>query len=185
MECRCIVANAAKVNNINCDNYLSENALERVTSMPAEAHEALYNEKILALAGSLAKDDRLADPDATADMVSPLCGSRIRVDVALDANGRVAEYGQQVRACALGQSAAAIMKSKAVGRTVEELIEIGDHVEAMLKRGGSPPDGDWADLAVLQPAKDHKSRHASILLPFKATVKAMNEALESRKDAGV
>lgn len=141
-----------------------------------ESHEALYNERILALAGSLAKDDRLIDPDATVQMDSPLCGSRIRVDVKLAPDGRVAAYGQQVRACALGQSAAAIMRAHAEGRSLRELTEIRDAVEAMLKRGEGPPDGDWADLAVLEPARNHKSRHASILLPFKAVVRAVEEA---------
>lgn len=147
------------------------------------AHEALYNDRILALAGGLAKDDRLESPDATAQMDSPLCGSRIRVDVRVAEDGTLAEYGQQVRACALGQSAAAIMKAHAVGKSRDALAAIRDGVEAMLKRDGAPPTGplgEWADLAVLRPAKDHKSRHASILLPFKAVVKAMDEALDTR-----
>lgn len=144
--------------------------------MSATGHEALYNEKILALAAGLAKDDRLATPDATVQMDSPLCGSRIRVDIALNGDGTIAEYGQQVRACALGQSAAAIMKAHAVGKSRDELIRVRDQVETMLKRGGPVPDGDWTDLSVLEPARDHKSRHASILLPFKAVVKAIEEA---------
>jgi NifU-like protein involved in Fe-S cluster formation len=148
--------------------------------MPAEAHEALYNDRILALAGGLAKDDRLDAPDATAQLDSPLCGSRIRVDVRLAPDGTLAAYGQQVRACALGQSAAAIVKAHAVGKTRDALAEVGAAVKAMLKRDGDPPEGEWADLAVLRPAKDHKSRHASILLPFKAVVKAMDEAARGR-----
>lgn len=148
--------------------------------MSATGHEALYNEKILALAAGLAKDDRLETPDATVQMDSPLCGSRIRVDVIVDEQGHVSAYGQQVRACALGQSAAAIMKAHAVGKSLEELAQTRDQVEAMLKRGGAVPGGDWADLSVLEPAKDHKSRHASILLPFKAVVKAMEEATQAQ-----
>lgn len=145
-----------------------------------ESHEALYNDRILTLAGGLAKDDRLTDPDASVQMDSPLCGSRIRVDVKLAADGRIAAYGQQVRACALGQSAAAIMKAHAAGKTVGDLMAIRDAVEAMLKRGGPAPTGEWADLAVLEPARNHKSRHASILLPFKAAVRAMEDAAAGR-----
>lgn len=145
-----------------------------------ESHEALYNDRILTLAGGLAKDDRLADPDASVQMDSPLCGSRIRVDVKLAPDGRIAAYGQQVRACALGQSAAAIMKAHAAGKSVADLVAIRDAVEAMLKRGGPAPSGEWADLAVLEPARNHKSRHASILLPFKAVVRAMEDAAAGR-----
>lgn len=144
--------------------------------MSGQGHEALYNERILALAAGLEKDDRLSAPDATVQMDSPLCGSRIRVDVKLGMDGRVAEYGQQVRACALGQSSAAIMKAHAVGKTLSQLSSIRDQVAAMLKQNGAAPTGDWASLAVLQPAKDHKSRHASILLPFNAVVQAMEQA---------
>lgn len=148
--------------------------------MSSDGHEALYNKRILALAGALDKDARLAAPDATAQEDSPLCGSRIRVDVSLDATGRVAEYGHQVRACALGQSAAAILQSGVRGRSVEELESARDALEAMLKRGGPVPDAPWAELEVLRPAKDFRSRHASILLPFKAVVKATRAALDAR-----
>ncbi|MDF1750713.1 MAG: iron-sulfur cluster assembly scaffold protein [Alphaproteobacteria bacterium] len=147
----------------------------------ANTHEALYNDRILGLASGLEKEDRLPDPDASAQMDSPLCGSRIRVDVKLAPDGTLAAYGQQVRACALGQSSAAIMKAHALGKNYEELIKVRDALEEMLKRNGPIPDGDWADLAVLEPAKAHKSRHASILLPFKAVVKAMEEALNAQR----
>lgn len=138
--------------------------------------EALYNDRILALAGALEADDRLDAAQASAQLTSPLCGSRIRVDVALDGDGRVAAYGQEVRACALGRSAAAIMKRHAVGRSRDELVAVRDAVEAMLKRGAPPPDGEWAELEVLVPAREHKSRHASIMLPFKAVVQAVDAA---------
>lgn len=147
---------------------------------PTNAHEALYNARILSLAGGLNKEDRLAHPDASVQMDSPLCGSRIRVDVTVDSNGLVQAYGQQVRACALGQSSAAIMKAHAVGKNLSELTQIRDALEDMLKRNGPVPQGEWADLAVLEPARGHKSRHASILLPFKAVVKAVQEALNAR-----
>ncbi len=136
--------------------------------------EKLYNDRILALAEGLNKDDRLDHPQATVTLDSPLCGSRIRVDLVLE-DGRVAEYGQQVRACALGQSAAAIMKKLAVGRDEAELTRVRDRMQAMLKQDGPPPGGDWAELAILEPARAHKSRHASIMLPFNAILKAIEQ----------
>ncbi|MEQ8603367.1 MAG: hypothetical protein RIB45_08605 [Marivibrio sp.] len=138
--------------------------------------EQLYNDRILEAAKALVPDDRLANPQASVQVTSPLCGSRIRVDLTLDEVGRVKAYGQEVRACALGQSAAAIFKRHAVGRTRDELVQVRDAMEAMLKQGAPPPEGEWAELELLTPARAHKSRHASILLPFKATVKAYDEA---------
>ena len=148
--------------------------------MADTASASLYNERILALAAGLASDDRLSEPDATAQVDSPLCGSRIRVDVRLDAEGRVSEYGQQVRACALGQSSAALMKDIAPGKSADELQEAANAVEAMLKRDAMPPEGAWKAYSVLEPARAHKSRHASILLPFKAVLKAIGSAKERR-----
>jgi NifU-like protein involved in Fe-S cluster formation len=137
--------------------------------------ETLYNEQILAAAKSLAPDDRLAYPQASVQLTSPLCGSRIRVDMRV-ADGRVAAYGQEVRACALGQSAAAIMKRHVVGCTRAQLVDLRDGMEAMLKHAAPAPQGPWSELEVLLPARNHKSRHASIMLPFKAAVQAFDKA---------
>ena len=94
--------------------------------------EQLYNSRILALAESLKKDNRLADADASATLDSPLCGSRIKVDLKLEGEV-IIQYGQQVRACALGQSSAAIMASHAVGHTTAEMRGLRDRMRAMLK----------------------------------------------------
>lgn len=142
--------------------------------------DQLYNRAILALAAELRADDRLAAPDASAELNSPVCGSRIRVDVTLDADDALAAYGQQVRACALGQSAAAVMARHAVGRKLPAFRALCAQMQAMLKEEGPPPDGDWSELAILTPARAHRSRHDSILLPFRAVIAAMEMALESR-----
>ena len=136
--------------------------------------KSLYNDRILALAAGLAKDDRLKAPEVSVQVDSPLCGSRIRVDLTFEGD-RVAAYGQQVRACALGQSAAAIVRRHAVGETEEGARTLRDRMKAMLKEGAGPPGGRWSELEVLEPARDHKSRHASILLPFEALVRGFAE----------
>jgi NifU-like protein involved in Fe-S cluster formation len=51
----------------------------------------------------------------------------------------------------------------------------------MLKENGSPPaDGRWTDIAVLEPVRDYKARHASTLLTFDAVVAAVNEIEQKR-----
>ncbi|RED49226.1 iron-sulfur cluster assembly scaffold protein [Aestuariispira insulae] len=135
--------------------------------------EQLYNSRILALAESLKKDNRLEVADASATLDSPLCGSRIKVDLKLDGEV-ITDYGQQVRACALGQSAAAIVANTVRGQTVTTMRALRDQMEDMLKNDGPAPDGDWAELAVLEPARAHKARHASIMLPFNAILKAVD-----------
>ena len=135
----------------------------------------IYNSRIIELAAAIPRAERLADADATATAHSKLCGSTITVDLAVD-EGRVSRFGQLVKACLLGQAAASVMGREVVGSTPAELRAIGAAMRRMLKEGGEPPAGRWADLAVLQPVKDHKARHASTLLVFDAVERALAEA---------
>jgi NifU-like protein involved in Fe-S cluster formation len=141
--------------------------------MADEALKDLYNDRVMALAREIPRQRRLDAPDATAQQVSPLCGSRITVDLKLDGD-RVVDYGQTVRACTLGQAAASVMARHVVGRRVEELRRVRAEMRAMLKEGGPPPAAPWEELEVLLPARGVKSRHGSVMLPFEAVVKALD-----------
>jgi NifU-like protein involved in Fe-S cluster formation len=136
----------------------------------------LYNKKILAAAADIPFLDRLEVADATAKAHSKLCGSTVEVDVALE-DGRVVAFGQSVKACALGQAAASLLGQHVIGRNLAELEAGLAALAAMLKDGASPPDGLWADLAILEPVRDFKARHASTLLAFEATVEAVKKAM--------
>jgi NifU-like protein involved in Fe-S cluster formation len=132
----------------------------------------IYNQRILELSANIAGAERLGDADATATAHSKLCGSTVTVDLKV-ADGRVTAFGQTVKACLLGQAAASVMGRNIVGSSAEELREVGATMRRMLKAGGPPPTGRWADLAVLQPVKDYKARHASTLLVFDAVEAAL------------
>jgi NifU-like protein involved in Fe-S cluster formation len=138
--------------------------------------DELYTAKILKAAANMPRAGRLAHPDASAEKVSKLCGSRVLVDVVLQ-DGRIADYAQEVKACALGQAAAAIMGEHAIGASVQEIESARDALRAMLKAGGPPPEGRFADLAMLAPVKDYPPRHASTLLAFEATAEACRLAM--------
>jgi NifU-like protein involved in Fe-S cluster formation len=146
---------------------------------------ALYNEKILNFAAHIGQTERLTAPDATVTHHSPLCGSRITVDLNLGPDGRVVAYGQQVRACALGQAAASILGQHIVGQDVATLRQLVGVMRSMLKENGPPPGPDFAggafsDLVVLVPVREHKARHNAVLLPFEAAVKAIDQ-IEAQK----
>lgn len=140
-----------------------------------EPISALYSREILRHTAEIARTGRLARPDATASAVSRLCGSKITVDLALDGD-TVTDYAQEVEACALGQCAASIVAKHVVGAKAEELRRLRGTMRAMLKEGGPPPSGEWADLAVLESVRDYPARHGSVMLVFDAIV----EALEGR-----
>lgn len=133
----------------------------------------LYSARILELAAGLKPMRRLAHPDATARAHSKLCGSTIEVDVAIK-DGRIADYGQSVKACLLGQSAAAVMEREIVGSTPQELRDVAARMRDMLKASGDPPSGRWADLQVLAAVREVKARHASTLLVFDAVERALD-----------
>lgn len=138
----------------------------------------VYNTRILELAADIPRLRRLDHPQASATAHSKLCGSTITVDLCVT-DGRVSDFGHDVKACALGQASSSIMARNVVGSTAGELRDVREAVRAMLKDGAAPPQGKWADVAVLEPVRDYKARHASTLLTFDAVVKALDE-IEAR-----
>lgn len=139
----------------------------------------LYSAKILTLVANMPRAGRLAAPDASAEKSAKLCGSTIVVDVVVDADGKVADFAQEVCACALGQAAAAVLGANVIGAKLSDIELARDSLAAMLKTNGSPPAGRFAELAVLEPVKDYPARHASTLLAFEATVEAVRKATAS------
>ncbi len=133
----------------------------------------VYNKRILELAADIPRLGRLPQPDATSTAHSKLCGSTVTIDLTLR-DGKVADFAHDVKACALGQASSSIMARNVVGSTPEELRHIREIVRRMLKENGEPPQGKWADIAVLEPVRDYKARHASTLLTFDAVVDALN-----------
>ena len=145
------------------------------------ALEDIYSQRILELAASMPRTARLADPDATATAHSKLCGSTIAVDLKMEGD-RVTDYAQSVKACLLGQSSASIVGRLIVGSTAAEIRQVAETMRKMLKENGPPPTGKWADLAVLEPVRDYKSRHTSTLLVFEAVERAM-QTIEAKRAA--
>ena len=144
----------------------------------------LYSAQVLKLAANLPRSGRLARPDASAEKVSKLCGSRVLVDVAVQ-GGRVADFAQEVKACALGQASASVLGAHVIGATLDELERTRDQFRAMLKEGGPAPEGRFAELALLAAVKDYPARHASTLLAFEAAAEAARTAAARTSPAGV
>ncbi len=137
--------------------------------------DQIYNARILELAGNIPRIGRLDRPDATATAHSKLCGSTVTVDIVVS-NGRITDYAHELRACALGQAAASIVARHVIGATTDELRAARDALRGMLTGDSPPPEGEWADLAVLAPVRDYRARHAATLLAFDAAVAAVEKA---------
>jgi NifU-like protein involved in Fe-S cluster formation len=143
----------------------------------------LYSAKLLRLAANMPRAGRLAAPQGTAEKVAKLCGSKVVVDVQVEGD-RVSDFAQDVKACALGQAAAAVLGAHVVGASLSEIEVARDAFRAMLKEGAPAPEGRFSDLAMLAPVKDYPARHASTLLAFEATVEAVRQAMARTSRAG-
>ncbi|UUL81294.1 iron-sulfur cluster assembly scaffold protein [Sphingomonas qomolangmaensis] len=140
----------------------------------------LYNTDILRLAATVPFQQRLDSPMASVEKRSPICGSRVTIDVNLDEEGRVGELGMLVRACALGQASSALLAEHVVGRTPKEIAAASDALAAWLAGGDTPPD--WPRLELFTPALPHSARHASIRLAFEAAAEAAAQAATHRRE---
>jgi NifU-like protein involved in Fe-S cluster formation len=136
----------------------------------------IYNTRILELAAAIPHTGRLPAPGGHGEAHSKLCGSTISVDVALDQHGVVTGFAQNVKACLLGQAAAAIVGREIIGTPVDEMKTVGETMRRMLKNNGPAPSGRWADLGLLEPVRDYRHRHASTLLIFDAIERAVANA---------
>ena len=143
----------------------------------------IYSARVLKLAANMPRAGRLAAPDASSSKTSRLCGSTVTVDLTLE-RGRVADFAQDVQACALGQAAAAVLGANVIGASLDEIETARDQLAAMLKGGGPAPEGRFVDLRVLEPVKDYPARHASTMLAFEAATEAARAASTRTSPAG-
>ena len=142
----------------------------------------LYSARILELASDIPHLGRLAAADISVTRRSPQCGSTITVDLTIDA-GRITGFGQDVKACALGQASAALLGAHVIGRTQAEIEAGRDALGRMLGEDGPPPGAPFVGFEVLTPARDFRNRHASILLAFDATADALAQSAEKAENA--
>ena len=140
----------------------------------------VYNTRIIELAGNIPRLGSLQAPDASATAHSKLCGSTVKIDIKMD-GPVVTDFAHDVKACALGQASSSIMARQVIGSTATELRELREIVRKMLKENGAPPEGKWADIALLEPVRDYKARHASTMLTFDAVVDAIGQ-IEAKSD---
>ncbi|WP_265502334.1 iron-sulfur cluster assembly scaffold protein [Paracoccus beibuensis] len=135
----------------------------------------LYSRRILALTTAIPHQGRLEDPQATVQRRSPQCGSSITVHLSMR-DGRISDFAQEVRACALGQASASVLGQAVLGMDRSGLSAVRDQLCAMLKDDAPAPGAPFADLDALTPARDYPNRHASIMLAWDATLEAMAQA---------
>lgn len=146
--------------------------------------DELYSAHILKLAANLPHAGRLPASEGTGERTARLCGSKATVDVVLDEAGRVAAFAQDVKACALGQAAAAVLGEQVIGASIDEIADARDAMAAMLKSGGQGPSGRFEGLRALAQVAAYPARHASTMVAVEATLEAVQRALARTRLAG-
>ena len=141
--------------------------------------DKVYNAKILEFAGNISHIGALEDADAEAIAHSKLCGSKVKIWLKVS-DGKVSDFGHDVKACALGQATSSIMAKHIIGSTPDELRVLRDQMLAMLKENGTPPEGRFEDLKYLEPVKEYRARHASTMLTFDAVVDALDQIEQAK-----
>lgn len=139
--------------------------------------DELYSAHILRLAANLPFSGRLAAPEGTGERVAKLCGSKAVVDVVLDETGRIADFAQDMKACALGQAAAGVLGESIIGASLDEIVAARNAMSAMLKTGGKGPTGRFEGLRALKQVADYPARHASTMVAIEATLDAVRQAM--------
>jgi NifU-like protein involved in Fe-S cluster formation len=132
----------------------------------------IYNARMLRLAAEASGAGRLQERDGSAEIVNPVCGDRIRVDIRTK-GARIAALGYEVHACVLTQASASLLGRHAAGRTATEIRDVAGQIEAMLRGDAEAPGGDWSDYAALAPVRAHGSRHECVMLPLRALLAAL------------
>lgn len=133
--------------------------------------EDLYQQALLDLARAAHGAGTLPSADGTAMRDSPLCGDRVRMQVALEA-GRVKAIAHDVKGCLLCQAAASLVGLHGVGLDALEAQALREQVAAALA-GAAPPPG-WPELALFEPVRPHRNRHGCVLLPFETLIAALD-----------
>lgn len=93
------------------------------------------------------------------------------MDIDLDTLGQIVAFGQDVRACALGQASAALLGRDVLGKTGSALTLVSKGLAAWLARESEDLPA-WPGLDVFTSARDYPARHAAICLPFEAAAAA-------------
>lgn len=80
----------------------------------------LYQEHILDHYQHPRKRGRLEQPTGSAEVLNPLCGDRLVVDVRVDAAQHV-DLAHEGEGCSISQASASLLAEYAAGKSVEEL----------------------------------------------------------------
>ena len=144
--------------------------------------DSLYQDAIKQFAQAAHGHGTLENATGEAKLNNPLCGDRVRMQVALDA-GRIAAIAHETKGCLLCRAAASLLGARAAGMDAAAVEVVSDELDAMLKDSAPIPVA-WPELAMFVPARAHASRHRCVLLPFRALQAAMANVPEGTHRAG-
>ena len=133
---------------------------------------SVYNNELMHYVSQVQDAMRLDQPECSAHCVSAICGSEVSIDLILDDQNNITDIGYEISACALTKTVMAIVLKHALGQNKHGIAQGLDSLNALLEHG-TPAQGIWSELNILDPARSYTARHNSMRLPFEAILKAL------------
>lgn len=144
--------------------------------------EELYREVILDHYRNPRNRGHLAEPDAKAQGVNPLCGDEINVEVRFDGD-KVAEIAVEGQGCSISQSSASMMTEAVKGKTRADIEGIVKRFRTMMSLDDSEdpgldperPGAVLGDLEALQGVRQYPVRIKCASLGWNTLMEAFEE----------
>ena len=97
----------------------------------------LYQEIILDHSRHPRHFGSLAEANRSAEGFNPLCGDKVRIDLLVDKDDRIADLAFEGKGCAISVASASLMSEMLKGRTVAEAEELMGGFLDLVKGGGA------------------------------------------------
>jgi len=146
--------------------------------------DPLYKKEILRLAADAHGAGHLHEPHVTGDAHNPACGDKVRVEIALDDQGRITAIAHDTKACVLAQASASILGQSLKGATRDDVEDLANEIGLMLGANASPPAAPFDAYSAFEGVVEHRNRRQCVLLPINAVLNAFENS-EAAKPGGV
>ena len=136
----------------------------------------LYQEIILDHSRHPRHFGRLAEANRTAEGFNPLCGDKVKIDLVVDGENRIADLAFEGKGCAISVASASLMSEMLKGRTVEEAENLMTGFLELVK-GGSTEElsaEDRENLEVMGGVSEFPMRVKCATLAWHAMKSALN-----------
>ena len=138
--------------------------------------EDLYQSKILEFARIARKTNLLDNPTVRFTLKNPICGDEVTVDLSINKNYKITDYGHNVKGCALCEASAGLLSNNIIGVNAKEASKINDNLISWLK--SEKDEFIFSGIKNFIPVRKFQNRYRCVSLSFESFSQACNKYLE-------